>query len=278
MGIRLFLTIICMGSAGLACSPREPSVDPATVEFRGGVLGRDSRTRLNQIGLKLHGRELETVYHDVTIAHNNIMEGRGIGAEMMFGGGHGKIFAINQDVPGDGYLAERSRRILGRAMREQMKNIPAIPDAKQVIVCQRDLAVTTAAIYVKPVNVQAVFNNLSQLPEEAFQYDSGNAEFEIRFNLSREHSLEVSLCLPRPWSDVRDKFPQPLRTIMDEAHRVARNEARRREAWQRANPGKTMPNEFRAPTPSGVVYLDKDSTTKESAPGDGGRIDKSQAS
>lgn len=266
MGIRLFLTIICMGSAGLACSPREPSVDPATVEFRGGVLGRDSRNRLSQIGLKLYGQELETVYHDVTIAHNNIMEGRGVGAEMMFGGGQGKIFAINQDFPGDGYLAERSRRILGRAMREQMKKIPPIPDAELVKVCQRDLAVTTAAIYEKPVNVQAVFNNLSQLPEDAFQYDSGNAAFEITFLLSEETSLVVTLCLARPWKDVRDKFPQPLRTIMDEAHRVARNEARRREAWKRANPGKTMPNEFRAPTPSGVVYLDKDPTTKTNLP------------
>jgi len=180
-----------------------------------------------------------------------------MGAEMMFGGGEGKIFAINQDVSGEGYLAERSRRILARAMEQHLKNLPAIPDAKSVSICQWDLAVTTAALYVKPVNIQAVFKNLAELPDGILRYDTGNHIFHIRFSLPGEHELKISLCFSKPWKEVRRDFPQPLRTLMDEANRIAVQDFTQKQAWKKANPGKTVPRSFLAPSSAGVVYLDK---------------------
>ena len=205
----------------------------------------------------LSGPDLETVYRDVTLANDNIRLGRGIGAETMFGGGEDKIFAINQDVPGDGYLAERSRRILAKAMEKYLKNLSAIPDAKSVSICQWDLAATTAALYVKPANIQAVFKNLAELPDGILRYDTGNQIFQIRFGLPGEHDLQISLCFPKPWKEVRNGFPQPLRTLMDEANRIAVQDFIQKQAWRKANPGKTVPRSFLAPSSAGVVYLDK---------------------
>ncbi len=112
--------------AGCALPP--PAPPPSALRFRGHIVGSDDNEPGSECRLALSAREAGIVWSDASAAEAAIRASHGVGSQVVkVSDDEGYLFAL-ADPPGPGddngaMIAERSRRILGRACQARAREL-----------------------------------------------------------------------------------------------------------------------------------------------------------